>query len=215
MKNDEEESNNDEIATRDMKVNFVTIEKEKIANSSEKVDLETDKTVSIEKEAVNGNTESCPEDDSNDVSAEILIFSKTLVDCLNLQKVKGKKKDEMVRDIDRVTRFCYFDLKRKGKMAVKNKWRGRFIYFYTEEFKFRINWWTSTGTFNVQGETKVCNEIILKITQLLEVKTEQEDNIESSRSRSFEVEEVQEENEINEKVKERKPRRGRPPQKRP
>ena len=41
MKNDEEESNNDEIATRDIEMNFVTTEKDKIANSSEKVDLET------------------------------------------------------------------------------------------------------------------------------------------------------------------------------
>ena len=31
MKNDEEESNNDEIATRDIEVNFVTTEKDKIA----------------------------------------------------------------------------------------------------------------------------------------------------------------------------------------
>ena len=44
----------------------------------------------------------------------------------------------------------------------------------------------------------------LKITQLLEGKTEQEDNIESLRSPSFEVEETQEENKIDEKVKERK-----------
>ena len=39
MKNDEEEINNDEIATRDIEVNFVTTEKDKIANSSGKVDL--------------------------------------------------------------------------------------------------------------------------------------------------------------------------------
>ena len=44
-----------------------------------------------------------------------------------------------------------------------------------------------------------------KITQLLEGKTEQE------RSPSFEVEETQEENKIDKKVKERKSRRGRPP----
>ena len=41
MKNDQEENNNNEIATRDMKVNFVTTEKDKIANSSDKVGLET------------------------------------------------------------------------------------------------------------------------------------------------------------------------------
>ena len=46
---------------------------------------------------------------------------------------------------------------------------------------------------------------------MLKGKTEQEDNIESLRSPSFEVEETQEENKIDEKVKERKPRRGRPP----
>ena len=117
MKNYEEESNNDEIATRDIEMNFVTTEKDKIANSSEKVDLETamssaepeedktlinegdryveevDKTVNIE-DTVNGNTvsieENCPKDESNDVSAEVLIFSKTLVNRLNLQKVKRR-----------------------------------------------------------------------------------------------------------------------------
>ena len=41
MKKDEEESNNEKIATKDIEVNFVTTEKDKIANSSEKVDLET------------------------------------------------------------------------------------------------------------------------------------------------------------------------------
>ena len=39
MKNDEEESNNDEIAMGDIEVNFVTTEKDTIANSSGKVDL--------------------------------------------------------------------------------------------------------------------------------------------------------------------------------
>ena len=39
--NDEEERNNDEIATRDVEVNCVTTEKDKIANSSKKVGLET------------------------------------------------------------------------------------------------------------------------------------------------------------------------------
>ena len=80
MKNDEEESNNDEVAMRDIEVNFVTTEKDKIANSSGKVDLvmamsnaereedktlvneedkyvdEVDKTVNTEKDTVNGNT---------------------------------------------------------------------------------------------------------------------------------------------------------------
>ena len=163
MKNDEEESNNDEIATRDIEVNFVTTEKDKIANSSEKVDLvmamsnadleedktlvnledryvdEVDKTVNTEKDTVNGNTvnieENCLKDESNDVCAEVLIFSKTLVDRLNLQKVKGKTKMKWSGTLIGVTRFCYFDLKRKGKMAVKNKYRGRFICFYTERFK--------------------------------------------------------------------------------
>ena len=120
MKNDAEENNNDEIAMRDKEVNFVTTEKDKIANSSEQVDLEiamssvepemdkmlineedryvneVDKTINIEKDTVNRNTvsieENCPNDESNDVSAEVLIFSKTLIDRLNLQKVKGKTK---------------------------------------------------------------------------------------------------------------------------
>ena len=39
MKNGEEESNNDETAMRDIEVDFVTTEKDKIANSSGKVDL--------------------------------------------------------------------------------------------------------------------------------------------------------------------------------
>ena len=101
-------------------MNFVTTEKDNIANSSEKVDLvmamsnaereedktlvneedryvdEVDKTVNIEKDTVNGNTvsieENCLKDESNNVSAEVLIFSKTFVDHLNLQKVKGKTK---------------------------------------------------------------------------------------------------------------------------
>ena len=91
----------------------------------------------------------------------------------------------------------------------KRKWQSKTnagvdSYTFTQKDpKFRINWWTSTGTFNVQWETKVCNKIIKKITQLLEGKTEQEDNIESSRSRSFEVEEAQEENKTDEKVKEK------------
>ena len=84
-------------------------------------------------------------------------------------------------------------------------------YTFTQKnSKFRVNWWTSTGTFNVQGETKICNKIIKIITQWLEGKTGQEDNIESLRSPSFEVEGTQEENKIDEKVKEKKPRRGRP-----
>ena len=41
MKKDKEESNNEEIATRDTEVNFVITEKDKIANSTEEVDLET------------------------------------------------------------------------------------------------------------------------------------------------------------------------------
>ena len=44
----------------------------------------------------------------------------------------------------------------------------------------------------------------------MESKAEQKDNIESLRSPSSEVEETQEENKVDEKVKERKPRRGRP-----
>ena len=115
MKNDEEESNNNEIAMRNIEVNFVTTEKNKTANSSEKVNLvmamsnaereedktlvneedryveEVDKTVNIEKDTVSIE-ENCLKDESNDVSAEVLIFSKTLVDRLNLQKVKGKTK---------------------------------------------------------------------------------------------------------------------------
>ena len=97
-------------------MNSVTTETDKIANSSEKVDLvtamssaeqEEDKTlvneeeryvdeVNIEKNTVNGNTvsieENCPKDESNDVTPEVWIFSKTLVDRLNLQMVKGKTK---------------------------------------------------------------------------------------------------------------------------
>ena len=103
MKSDQEDSNNDEIATRDIEVKFVTTEKDKIANSSEKIGLETamgsaepkedktlvneedryvdevDKTVNIEKDTVNVITvsieENCPKDESKDVSAEVLIFS--------------------------------------------------------------------------------------------------------------------------------------------
>ena len=52
--------------------------------------------MNTEKDTVNGNTvkieENCLKDESNDASAEVLIFSKTLVDRLNLQKVKSKTK---------------------------------------------------------------------------------------------------------------------------
>ena len=147
MKNDEEESNNDEIATRDIKVNFVTTEKDKIANSSEKVDLETamssaepeadktlineedryvdgvDKTVNIEKDTVNGNTvsieENCPKDASNNVSAKVLIFSETLVNHLNLQKVKGKTKMKWSGTLIELQDFVTLILNEKGKWQSK------------------------------------------------------------------------------------------------
>ena len=239
MKNDEEGSNNDEIAMRDIEVNFVTTEKDKIANSSGKVDLvmamsnaereedktlvneedryvdEVGKTVNTEKDTVNGDTvsieENCLKDESNDVSAEVLIFSKTLVDRLNLQKVKGKTKMKWSGTLIELQDFVTLILNEKGKWQSKTN-AGVVSYVFTQkDSKLRINWWTSTGTFNVQGETKICNKIIKKITQLLESKAEQKDNIESLRNPSSEVEETQEENKVDEKVKDRKPRRGRPP----
>ena len=140
-----------------------------------------------------------------------MIFSKTLVDRLNLHKVKGKTKMKWSGPLIELQDFVTLILNEKGKLQSKTN-AGVDSYTFTQkDSKFRINWWTSTGTFNVQGETKICNKIIKKITQLLEGKTGQEDNIESLRSPSFEVEETQEENKIDEKVKERKPRQGRPP----
>ena len=188
MKNDEEESNNDEIATRDIEVNFVTTEKDKIANSSEKVDLvmatsnadreedktlvneedryvdEADKTVNTEKDTVNGNTanieENCLKDESSDVSAEVLIFSKTLLDRLNLQKIKGKKKMKWSGTLIELQDFVTLILNEKGKWQSKTN-TGVVSYVFTQKnSKFRLNWWTSTGTFNVHGETKICNKII-------------------------------------------------------
>ena len=182
MKNDEEESNNDEIATRDIEMNFVTTEKDKIANSSEKVDLETamssaepeedktlvneeegyvdevDKTVNIEKDSVNGITvsieENCPKDESNEVSAEVLIFSKTLVDCLNLQKVKGQTKMKWSGTLIELQDFVSLILCEKGKWQSKTN-AGVDSYTFTQkDSKFRINWWTSTETFNVQGKRR-------------------------------------------------------------
>ena len=177
MKNDEEESKNDEIAMRDIEVNFVTTEKDKIANSSGKVDLvmamsnaereedktlvneedryvdEVDKTVNTEKDTVNGDTvsieENCLKDESNDVSAEVLIFSKTLVDRLILQKVKGKTKMKWSGTLIELQDFVTLILNEKGKWQSKTN-AGVVSYVFTQkDSKFRINWWTSTGTFNV------------------------------------------------------------------
>ena len=103
--------------------------------------------------------------------------------------------------------FVTLILNEKGKWQSKTNAVVDSYTFTQKDSKFRINCWTSTETFNVQGEMKTCNKIIKIITQLLEGKTEQEDNIESLRSPSFEVEETQEENKIDEKVKERKLRR--------
>ena len=169
-------------------MNFVTTEKDKIANGSEKVDLvmatsngereedktlvneedryvdKVDKTVNIEKDRVNGNTvsieENCLKDESNDVSAEVLIFSKTLVDRLSLQKVKGKTKMKWSGTLIELQDFVTLILNEKGKWQSKTN-AGVVSYVFTQkDSKFRINWWTSTGTFNVQGETKICNIII-------------------------------------------------------
>ena len=135
--------NNDETATRDIEVNSVTTEKDKIANSSGKVDLvmamsnaereedktlaneedryvdEVDKNVNTEKDTVNGDTvsieENCLKDESNDVSAEVLIFSKTLVDRLNLQKVKGKTKMKWSGTLIELQDFVTLILNEKGK----------------------------------------------------------------------------------------------------
>ena len=147
MKNDEEESNNDETAMRDIEVDFVKTEKDKIANSSGKVDLvmamsngereedktlvneedryvdEVDKTVNTEKGTVNGNTvsteENCLKDESNDVSAKVLIFSKTLIDRLNLQKVKGKTKIKWSGTLIELQDFVTLILNEKGKWQSK------------------------------------------------------------------------------------------------
>ena len=162
MKNDEEESNNDEIATGDIEMNFVTTEKDKIANSSEKVDLETamssaepeedktlvneeegyvdevDKTVNIEKDTVNGITvsieENCPKDESNEVSAEVLIFSKTLVDCLNLQKVKGQTKMKWSGTLIELQDFVSLILCKKGKWQSKTN-AGVDSYTFTQKIQ--------------------------------------------------------------------------------
>ena len=56
--------------------------------------------------------------------------------------------------------FVTLILNEKGKWQSKTD-AGVVSYVFTQkDSKFGINWWTSTGTFNVQGETKICNKII-------------------------------------------------------
>ena len=53
--------------------------------------------------------------ESNDVSAEVLIFSKTLIDHLNLQKVKGKTKMKGSGTLIELQDFVTLILNEKGK----------------------------------------------------------------------------------------------------
>ena len=86
-----------------------------------------------------------------------MIFSKTLVDRLNVQKVKGKTKMKWSGTLIELQDFVTLILNENRKWQSKTN-AGVDSYTFTQkDSKFSINWWTSTGTFNVQGETKICN----------------------------------------------------------
>ena len=44
--------------------------------------------------------------------------------------------------------------------------------FYHAKSKFKLTWWSSTGTFTVQGSEKICHDIVKKVQHLVDDKAE-------------------------------------------
>ena len=54
----------------------------------------------------------------------------------------------------------------------KSLWCSYLIMFDHAKSKFKLTWWSSTGTFTVQGNEKICHDIVKKVQNLVDDKAE-------------------------------------------
>ena len=111
--------------------------------------------------------------DVNEVSqggADVLIFSETLVSRLGVKKIKGKPKTKWSRTLRELQDFVVLILNLEGRWQSKTQVGVETYVFEQNNTKFKITWWSSTGTLTVQGESKLCSKVTKTINQLLESK---------------------------------------------
>ena len=119
---------------------------------------------------VNESQESVHDDDTHNRST--LIFKENLVNHLTYKMVKGKVKLKWTALLRELKEFVVLILEKDGHWHTRQQGGVEVNVFDHAKSKFKLTWWSSTGTFTVQGNEKICNDIVEKVQNLVDDKAE-------------------------------------------
>ena len=119
---------------------------------------------------VNESQESVHDDDTHNRST--LIFKENLVNHLTYKMVKGKVKLKWTGLLRELKEFVVLILEKDGHWHTRQQGGVEVNVFDHAKSKFKLTWWSSTGTFTVQGNEKICHDIVKKVQNLVDDKAE-------------------------------------------
>ena len=119
---------------------------------------------------VNESQESVHDDDTHYRST--LIFKENLVNHLTYKMVKGKVKLKWTGLLRELKEFVVLILEKDGHWHTRQQGGVEVNVFDHAKSKFKLTWWSSTGTFTVQGNEKICHDIVKKVQNLVDDKAE-------------------------------------------
>ena len=117
---------------------------------------------------VNESQGSVHDDDTHNRST--LIFKEDLVNHLTYKMVKGKVKLKWTGLLRELKEFVVLILEKDGHWPTRQQGGVEVNVFDHAKSKFKLTWWSSTGTFTVQGNEKVCHDIVKKVQIRLMIK---------------------------------------------
>ena len=103
----------------------------------------------------------------------MLVFRETLISHLGLKKEKGKDRLKWNGSITDLKDFLILILKEDGKWQSRKE-NGKTIHtFQQAKSKFKLTWWVSSKTFNIQGGAeKYIEKLLKKIDRLIQKREE-------------------------------------------
>ena len=117
---------------------------------------------------VNERQESIHDDDTHNHST--LIFKENLVNHLMYKMIKGKVKLKWTGLLRELKEFVVLILEKDGHWHTRQQGGVEVNVFDHAKSKFKSTWWSSNGTFTVQGNEKICHDIVKEVQKLVDDK---------------------------------------------